>query len=158
MEEYTKRNLSWQCDILEVLSGITSALSGRYHEEFLFGLPEKSFDAALLWDTVGLFKPRVPEKPMVLPSWSWISHVGQVKHKFDKYLGTLIAWSACMDDNSCAKLDMGLPWMKAEAGVQRIIAMYSAYSPKKCIRLDRSHWCRLMGLLMLASKCTGVAG
>lgn len=98
--EYSKRTLTWQCDILEAFSGTTNTFDARYGGDFmsglaraagangggqfLFGLPEKSFDAALLWDTVGPFKPRAPETPMAVPSWSWISHVEPVKYGFDK--------------------------------------------------------------------------
>lgn len=102
VEEYSKRTLSNQSDILDAFSGISSTLYSPYTELFFFGLPQSSFDAALLWTpdaADGPFRQRFSADDLVLPSWSWISHQGQIKFDPEPLSGSLVDWYATVDES-----------------------------------------------------------
>jgi hypothetical protein len=102
VEEYSKRTLSNQSDILDAFSGISSTLYSPYTELFFFGLPQSGFDAALLWTpdaADGPFRQRFTVDVLVLPSWSWISHQGQIKFDPEPLSGSLVDWYATADES-----------------------------------------------------------
>lgn len=75
VDEYSRRQFTFQQDVLFAFTGITSMLSQSWEGGFLYGLPEMFFDIALLWQPFDQVQrkraPQSPDQPQ-LPSWSWI--------------------------------------------------------------------------------------
>ncbi|KAF2650916.1 HET-domain-containing protein, partial [Lophiostoma macrostomum CBS 122681] len=74
IEEYTKRSMRREHDILNALTGILNTLVDSRH---IAGLPFAIFDMALLWQPRQRLRRR-----RGFPSWSWAGWVGQI-HWFD---------------------------------------------------------------------------
>jgi hypothetical protein len=76
--EYTRQSLTYQADVLTAFLGILQHLQIKLLCQFIHGLPEGEFDAALLWSPVGPSIRRCdPEtKQPLFPSWSWLGWVG----------------------------------------------------------------------------------
>jgi phage tail protein X len=83
---YSARTLSYDSDILHAFSGLAAALSELKAGGNYFGLPEISFDLALLWVPVGstIKRRREGESGIlgddVFPSWSWAGWNGEVSY------------------------------------------------------------------------------
>ncbi len=88
-EEYLKRSLSHQSDILNAFQGILRALERETKHPYFWALPTSKLGPALAWTTGEKKVERlagveillnVDETPTVsrLPSWSWISWTGNV--------------------------------------------------------------------------------
>ncbi|KAF4632992.1 hypothetical protein G7Y89_g5142 [Cudoniella acicularis] len=82
---YCKRELSYQCDILDAFAGIISVLKGRFGMRFLSALPEEALYLALLWRPQARLRPRFsqmennPESvSAIFPSWCWTAWVGDI--------------------------------------------------------------------------------
>ncbi|KAH3951838.1 hypothetical protein HBH98_069290 [Parastagonospora nodorum] len=77
LEEFVNRELTFQADSLDAISGILTALIASFPAGFLFGLPEVFFDISLLWQAGGALHDRLSrtEDEHVylprIPSWSW---------------------------------------------------------------------------------------
>jgi hypothetical protein len=69
LQEYMRRNLTRDTDILAAFSGILNSLEDRLGAP-IFGLPERIFDVSLLWYG-DLYAKRRPQ----FPSWSWCGWV-----------------------------------------------------------------------------------
>ncbi|EXJ68969.1 uncharacterized protein A1O5_07904 [Cladophialophora psammophila CBS 110553] len=72
VEGYSKRNLTYQSDVLNAFQGIMKTFSATLdgqNNEFYFGLPTSLFDQAICWQTdqhcPHLRRPKYP-------SWSWL--------------------------------------------------------------------------------------
>jgi hypothetical protein len=72
VQDYTYRELTFEVDILNALTGILRALAINNDEEFLFALPESYFDWALLWESQGRQRDQKNIETS-FPSWSWLS-------------------------------------------------------------------------------------
>lgn len=81
---FTRRNLSFEGDIIRAFTGI---LNSRYGSDHYFGLPAETIPQALLWKTGnGKYIRRLPDDGDVLPSWSWCSVKGEIGfHKSGSY-------------------------------------------------------------------------
>lgn len=79
--DYNHRSLTSQADILRAFQGVMNDMSRRFDQHFYFGLPNRNFADALLWQSAGLATRRVAPG-MDLPSWSWISAKRTIKHSF----------------------------------------------------------------------------
>lgn len=75
VQQYTMRNLSHEADILNAFSGIMMHLQNCYGGKFFSGLPEASFDLALLW-----VSGKGQRRKTDFPTWSWTSWVGGVSY------------------------------------------------------------------------------
>ena len=71
--EYTLRKLTHQSDALPAFLGVLKILEDMLDCQFLHGLPNTEFDAALLWSPLGDHSQRAG-----YPSWSWLGWVGAV--------------------------------------------------------------------------------
>ena len=80
VSSYLTRGLTYEEDILRAFSGILESLSSSMLGGFLFGLPQRFFDAALLWvPRENLIRRLDTESGIVkttLPSWSWAGWKG----------------------------------------------------------------------------------
>jgi hypothetical protein len=79
--DYNHRSLTSQADILRAFQGVMNDMSRPFDQHFYFGLPNRNFADALLWQSAGLATRRVAPG-MDLPSWSWISAKGTIKYSF----------------------------------------------------------------------------
>jgi hypothetical protein len=82
---YTRKELSYQSDILNAFTGIISAMQERFGWRFLSALPVTSLDLALLWRPMASSSPRFPftqgsGKTSLgpFPSWCWTTTVGEI--------------------------------------------------------------------------------
>jgi hypothetical protein len=73
VDQYTRRKLTHQCDILNAFAGIADMLSTEGAIELCFGLDNATLGLGLLWQS-GFLKRRVG-----FPSWSWAGWVGPVR-------------------------------------------------------------------------------
>ncbi|KAM0342024.1 hypothetical protein ACHAPU_009752 [Fusarium lateritium] len=69
--DYTSRQLSFGSDTLNAFSGIGNSLSEVFGSAFIFGLPEKYLNQALMWNVSNNTELRTTEPG--IPSWSWAS-------------------------------------------------------------------------------------
>lgn len=76
---YTQRNMTWQTDALNAFSGVSDLISQGVNTKFWFGLPEFSFDQALLWRPRCALRRRT-EMPSI-PSWSWAAWQGHSSYR-----------------------------------------------------------------------------
>jgi hypothetical protein len=79
VQEYTRRQLSYDSDILNAFSGVAGALTKYGSGEFHYGIPRRAFALALLWYPTAQLKRRYVDKKPFLPSWAWAGWVGPVK-------------------------------------------------------------------------------
>jgi hypothetical protein len=89
VQEYTRRKLTFEGDILNAFTAILQDHSARFGTIFCWGLPTQHFLEALIWTNGHYYeklsqplkrrassqKGRVP-----FPSWSWAGWIGQVKY------------------------------------------------------------------------------
>lgn len=76
VEAYSERTLSYETDIEKAFSGV---LRSYFGEDYAYGSPLRSFDAALRWtSSLGLSQRRRSTDNDVFPSWSWLSAIGRV--------------------------------------------------------------------------------
>jgi hypothetical protein len=77
VEEFTRRSLTDQTDLLRASAGFLQVL---YGDRLLFGMPLDEFDSAILWIPTGFGgKPRQCSDIAVFPSWSWASSSSPVR-------------------------------------------------------------------------------
>lgn len=81
---YNARSLSYESDIYKAFTGILGRLYTSL-EECKCGIPEKDFDAALLWEIESpnystRKRPRIIQN-IALPTWAWASLTGYVEFK-----------------------------------------------------------------------------
>ena len=86
---YTKRNLSYEEDILRAFMGVLETLGSCIPGGFHFGLPQLFFDAALLWVPKEYLTRRENhenrfESP-AFPSWSWAGWRGARGNQFNAF-------------------------------------------------------------------------
>lgn len=84
VEDYTKRNLTFESDKLPALQGLAQYVIDLTRDDYLFGLWKSSLDLGLLWRTapyenIGERRGRVADRA---PSWSWASVNGRVYFAF----------------------------------------------------------------------------
>lgn len=99
LEDYTKRDLSFQSDIFRAFSGIYKHIYGSVTD--IFGLPETDFDRALVWSPALSCKRRVLDSAsnFIIPSWSWASCEGAINCGDGSLTVKLVSWWVCMSEN-----------------------------------------------------------
>ncbi|EHK20741.1 uncharacterized protein TRIVIDRAFT_49852 [Trichoderma virens Gv29-8] len=80
VEGYTKRQFTFDDDILIAFEGFGSLLQRHLNTRFLAGLPEAYLDQALLWIPSTKQKRREGSKNH-LPSWSWAGWIGHAHYE-----------------------------------------------------------------------------
>ncbi|OCL10386.1 HET-domain-containing protein, partial [Glonium stellatum] len=72
VEAYSARNITYHEDALKAFAGIMAHLETSFRGLFLFGLPDKELDQALLWYPTSCSHPRQSrDGKRLFPSWSW---------------------------------------------------------------------------------------
>lgn len=81
---YSVRDLSFLGDKLSAFAGIEAVLKDSFNSEFIYGLPEKIFEATLHWISdqkqKGTADSQKVHRNRNFPSWSWAGHIGPVKY------------------------------------------------------------------------------
>jgi hypothetical protein len=93
VEEYASRDLSYESDALHAFAGVMGVLSQKLECQFLWGLPERYLDAALLWTpgarnarrgcTTSVLLADGSTKELPFPSWSWTGWTGSTWYDSD---------------------------------------------------------------------------
>jgi hypothetical protein len=109
IEEYTKKNLTHDSDILRASSGILRALYGHRSS---YGMPWDDFDRAILWRPCtfdsGL---RESTNSDVFPTWSWLSSMGPVSvQRVTESVCSLAYWSTPIVN--APTTPKSVPWSK----------------------------------------------
>jgi hypothetical protein len=76
--DYTSRNLTFGSDILNAFTGIGNHFEAATGKPLLYGLPERYFAQALLWDHDDGIEKRHDVNG--IPSWSWAAWKGRSKY------------------------------------------------------------------------------
>jgi hypothetical protein len=119
VEIYTGRELSMPSDILNGFAGIAGFLSARADTSFVFGLPESSFEEALLWNPRLTVINRRKASEMTFPSWSWISQIGPVEHRDIDQLKYKFGWDGLR--SQCDRRSMVFEWfISTHHGLSRL--------------------------------------
>lgn len=78
--EFNQKKLTYESDVVDAFSGITSALSGQFSGGVLWGIPEMFFDYLIIWRPVTPLRRRKAHIGSsfenILPSWSWLGWEG----------------------------------------------------------------------------------
>lgn len=93
---YTVKSLTFQADILRALSGALRLLERKFSVKFLWGLPDRRLDYALLWQPCQPLPIRncsgvnrylrwtgYGPNDAMYPSWSWAAWLGKVMYQPD---------------------------------------------------------------------------
>lgn len=103
VQKYARRSLSYQNDVYNAFTGIFNSIYPE--EDFIYGLPEKDFDEAILWkdftkpvESIGC---QNSFEVLRLPTWSWASRFGHdIRYEeFGSMLGSLIKWRIVHEDS-----------------------------------------------------------
>ncbi|GFN13852.1 HET-domain-containing protein [Aspergillus tubingensis] len=77
VEDFTKRDLTCESDVLRAFAGV---LHTGWGQECYYGLPLRIFGNAILWTAVNKIHPRRHAAPGdVFPTWSWSSIKGPIE-------------------------------------------------------------------------------
>lgn len=98
--EYTRRELTYDSDMLPALGGIVSRVSKRTGDQFLAGLWKENIHIELLWMARDV-PHREPEKYRA-PSWSWANLVGE-----NIYFNYSDGWKSMRPDLEIVEIDVG---------------------------------------------------
>jgi hypothetical protein len=80
VETYCHRELTYQDDIIKAFSAVDAVMGRSMSGGIFFGLPEISFDSALLWKPRKKYagKTKSTGRRMGFPSWSWAGWNGGI--------------------------------------------------------------------------------
>ncbi|KAL9616854.1 MAG: hypothetical protein Q9160_008310 [Pyrenula sp. 1 TL-2023] len=94
---YTNRQMKFESDRIPAFAGIAGFLSRQFDTKFLFGMPEKFFDFALIWCSgFNILVPPRRADSASFPSWSWASQAVYVAYPGDNWLTSEVDWY-CID-------------------------------------------------------------
>jgi hypothetical protein len=108
VQEYTRRDLRNESDILAAFAGVGSYWSESYNTRLLFEIPERFFEVGLSWECWSGSSPR---SCLELPSWSWASQVGPIKYYF-RIESRLIQFFLLSEDSKLLRIESGIPHTK----------------------------------------------
>lgn len=92
---YTYWQFEYESDRIPAFAGIAGLLSGQYDKDFLYDMPEKHLDFAMLW--IPRRNSSTPCRRAGLtdvPSWSWASHEIAVDHRGHNWMTSEVDWYA----------------------------------------------------------------
>lgn len=81
VEEYNKRKLTFDKDVIDAFAGATSVFSSRFSGGILWGIPEMFFDHCIVWRSVKVLRRRAYNHALsehAFPSWSWVAWEGDI--------------------------------------------------------------------------------
>jgi hypothetical protein len=76
--DYTLRSLTSQADILRAFQGVMNDMSRQHNQIFHSGLPEGTFEEALMWQKTR--QSTGSDGLQIAPSWSWASAGSPIKY------------------------------------------------------------------------------
>ncbi|KAJ4387295.1 hypothetical protein N0V93_007884 [Gnomoniopsis smithogilvyi] len=79
VNDYSKRNFTFEDDVLLAFEGFGSILYQAFNSKPLAGLPQAYFDQAILWMPANIQRRREGTDKR-FPSWSWAGWIGQVRY------------------------------------------------------------------------------
>jgi Heterokaryon incompatibility protein (HET) len=82
VKDYVSRQMTFESDILNAFAGVGNHLQQSLATQFLFGLPEKHIDRAMLWSSWSPNEPRLSTPH--IPSWSWAAWKQPVEYNEDE--------------------------------------------------------------------------
>lgn len=88
VRQFTMRSLTFQSDVINAFSGIMNSLSCHFKNlGFLYGLPERDFDRAVLWYSTSAPIRRTVQRSALesfaFPSWSWAGWTSNADYEMD---------------------------------------------------------------------------
>lgn len=80
VEDFNRRKLTYDEDVFDAFSGVTSAFSSRFYSGILWGIPELFFDHCIVWKPLGPLRRRQAHQnhKNTIPSWSWAGWEGKI--------------------------------------------------------------------------------
>ena len=79
---FNDRKLTYEKDVIDAFSGITSVFSSKFSGGILWGMPEIFFDYCIIWQPTGILRRRQVRGTSFLendlPSWSWVGWEGEI--------------------------------------------------------------------------------
>ncbi|KAK8203143.1 hypothetical protein M8818_005368 [Zalaria obscura] len=112
IEAITGRDLTYENDILNAISGLLAAVAQAHNESFLCGMLLSTFlEHSMLWTPMVKLRRREPDAGgHNFPSWSWAGWVGKIEYAFDERFGNeghnyierreIDAWSVILPDGT----------------------------------------------------------
>ena len=108
VHEYTTRKFSYQSDVLKASMAVLKLFSHIYQSPILWGLPERAFERALLWDYECSYRTPISAKLQrrkEFPSWSWASWPGQIVYNSDNLLHrSVVTWYKLLQNGDLCKI------------------------------------------------------
>lgn len=102
---YTRREMRFESDRIPAFAGIAGLLANTFGCKFLYGLPEKYFDMALLWrPRQNRVEPCRASGLENVPSWSWASHEIGAEYTGDTWMTSEVDWYYVDDDHSLQRM------------------------------------------------------
>jgi hypothetical protein len=74
IQEYSRRQLSYPCDILKAFAGFADMLTNECGFDLCYGLIRSTLTYSMMWKSRNLFLSR----RAAFPSWSWCGWIGEV--------------------------------------------------------------------------------
>lgn len=82
VKEFNKRKLTYDKDVIDAFSGVTSVFNRCFSGGIIWGIPEMFFDYCIVWKPITVLRRRrVPSCSLLdgtLPSWSWAGWEGSI--------------------------------------------------------------------------------
>ena len=81
VEEYNRRKLMFDTDVIDAFAGISSVFNSRFSGGILWGIPEMFFDYCLVWSPMKFLRRRAYNHTLsehTFPSWSWVAWEGDI--------------------------------------------------------------------------------
>lgn len=110
--DYSSRKMTNEGDILNAFAGVIAVLRESLRCQFIYGLPERWMDHALLWIDTGpqlrRFESRGTTRTPLFPSWSWAGWRRDSRiepHPFNQLIRPEIVWYAVTEDDALVMLD-----------------------------------------------------
>ncbi|KAA8899153.1 heterokaryon incompatibility protein-domain-containing protein [Sphaerosporella brunnea] len=101
--EYTKRNVSFDSDVLNAFMGVANVWveSWGVQNRLFYGLPGAHIESALLWQPKAeLVRRNSGENGVHLPSWSWAGWRGQITYSDRNYWMSIGPWPCGLIEES----------------------------------------------------------
>lgn len=99
--EYTRRNLTFETDIVDAFAGIMAAID----DELFWGIPYSRFCQFLAWVVNVVPSADNPDQRrdcgLPIPSWSWLSWRGEIVFSYGKSLLAVYRWRSGQLEQIC---------------------------------------------------------
>ena len=127
VEEYNKRKLTFDRDVIDAFAAISSVFNSRFSGGILWGIPEMFFDHCLAWRPMKVLRRRAYNHALskhTFPSWSWVAWEGDI---------VLVAAPLILDnhpriDNQSIKIQPLVRWYKSREPASPLSPVENIYS------------------------------